>query len=320
LVNWKKGSAAEKWIPVLNAAEVHYSVPENLAARQCFEESRFNPEARNAKSGCIGLMQLLSKAFPGAGASPLKDIDTGVSYLAHLYMMFSDWQLALAAYNWGPGNLKKALKRSGFGLARLPPETQKYVTQIIEDVPVPGILCKTQNLQNSHQSGFQVNPSSEGTRSAASLLSFWSRLSFHFIPKESTTTQSPLPFLASVPSSRVTLFQTENQGVNQMSNENPVLLAAAPTLVEGIGLLQTALNTILTGDPAQIALRAGPAAAIFIGQVELLLPQLASAEVGAVNTEAQAKLSALATKLEALATPAATAATPEVSTAATKAV
>lgn len=85
-----------------------------------------------------------------------------------------------------------------------------------------------------------------------------------------------------------------------MSSPNPILVAAAPTLIQALQLVQTALNTILTGDPAQIPLRAGPAAAILVSQLELLLPGLATAETGVVNTEAQAKLSGLITKLQAL--------------------
>lgn len=85
-----------------------------------------------------------------------------------------------------------------------------------------------------------------------------------------------------------------------MSTPNPVLVAAAPTLITAIGDLQAAINTILTGDPAQIGLRVGPAVAILVGQLELLLPGLEIAELSVVGTEANAKLGALVTKLQAL--------------------
>ena len=85
-----------------------------------------------------------------------------------------------------------------------------------------------------------------------------------------------------------------------MSTPNPVLVAAAPTLIQAVQLLQTAINTILTGDPMQIPLRAGPAAAIFVSQLELLVPGLASAETGAVQTDVNAKLGGLITKLQGL--------------------
>ena len=92
-----------------------------------------------------------------------------------------------------------------------------------------------------------------------------------------------------------------------MSTPNPVLVAAAPTLIQAVQLVQAAANTVLTGDPLQIGLRAGPAFAILVSQLELLLPGLATAEVGTVNTDVQARLSALITKLQSLAgTPAPT--------------
>jgi hypothetical protein len=86
-----------------------------------------------------------------------------------------------------------------------------------------------------------------------------------------------------------------------MSTPNPVLQAAAPTLIKALQEVIVAVNTILTGDPAQIALRAGPAIAILVGQLELLLPVLATAEVGVVNSEATTKLNGLITKLQGLA-------------------
>jgi hypothetical protein len=81
---------------------------------------------------------------------------------------------------------------------------------------------------------------------------------------------------------------------------NPVLVAAAPTLISAITDLKACLNTILTGDPLQIPLRAGPAAAILIAQLQLLLPGLAVAETGAVQAELNTKLDGLVTQLQAI--------------------
>lgn len=88
-----------------------------------------------------------------------------------------------------------------------------------------------------------------------------------------------------------------------MSTPNPILVAAAPTLITAITDLKACLNTILTGDPLQIPLRAGPAAAILVGQLQLLLPGLGIAEGGAVNTEIDTKLDGLITQLQAVAKP-----------------
>ena len=85
-----------------------------------------------------------------------------------------------------------------------------------------------------------------------------------------------------------------------MTTPNPALVAAAPTLVQAIGLLQTFCNTVLVGDPLQAGLRVAPALQVLLGQLTLLEPGVLAAEVGVVNTEVQAKLSALATQLQAL--------------------
>lgn len=91
-----------------------------------------------------------------------------------------------------------------------------------------------------------------------------------------------------------------------MSTPNPILKAAAPTLITALQEFQNALNTILTGDPMQIPLRAGPAAAILVSQLTLLLPGLAVAETGVVQADVNAKISGLISKLQALNAPAVT--------------
>lgn len=85
---------------------------------------------------------------------------------------------------------------------------------------------------------------------------------------------------------------------------NPILKAAAPTLITALQEFKVALNTILTGDPMQIPLRAGPAAAILVAQLQLLLPGLAVAETGVVQTDVNAKIDGFISQLQALNAPA----------------
>ena len=89
-----------------------------------------------------------------------------------------------------------------------------------------------------------------------------------------------------------------------MSTENPILVAAAPTLITALQELQTAINTILTGDPLQIPLRVGPAVLVLTGQLQLLLPQLAVAEAGVVQAQVNTQIGGLITKLQGLSAPA----------------
>jgi hypothetical protein len=85
---------------------------------------------------------------------------------------------------------------------------------------------------------------------------------------------------------------------------NPVLVAAAPVLIQGLTDLKQAVTTILTGDPAQIGLRVAPAIAILDGQLTLLLPELLTAEQPVLATAATNGLDNLISKLQALSAPA----------------
>lgn len=85
-----------------------------------------------------------------------------------------------------------------------------------------------------------------------------------------------------------------------MSTPDPILKAAAPILIKAVKDLQAAINTILTGDPLQIPMRAGPAAAILVGQLQLLLPGLVVAETGVVQADVNTKIDGLVSQLQAL--------------------
>ncbi len=86
-----------------------------------------------------------------------------------------------------------------------------------------------------------------------------------------------------------------------MSTPNPLLVAAVPTLVQGLTDLKQAITTILTGDPAQIGLRVAPAIAILDGQLTLLLPELLKSEQPVLAAQATSGLDGLIAKLNALA-------------------
>jgi soluble lytic murein transglycosylase-like protein len=146
MTNWKYQGDGPKWIPVLNATEDKYAIPTDLLARVAYQESRFRPDiisgATCSAAGCVGIMQLNPEYYPNAGKDPKADIDQAGQLLESLHQRFSDWQVALAAYNWGGGNVHHQWVSDGskYVLTDLPQETQNYVTQICADVPVPGSL------------------------------------------------------------------------------------------------------------------------------------------------------------------------------------
>lgn len=91
-----------------DAARKH-SVPEDLFLRLVQQESGWRPNALSHK-GAIGLAQLM----PDTAAilrvdphDPKQNLEGGARYLAMQYRAFGSWRLALAAYNAGPGAVKK---------------------------------------------------------------------------------------------------------------------------------------------------------------------------------------------------------------------
>jgi membrane-bound lytic murein transglycosylase D len=85
-------------------------------------ESALDPRAQSP-AGAKGLWQFMYSTAKMKGleinsyiderADPIKSTETAAKYLKELYRIFGDWNLVLAAYNSGPGNVAKAIQRSG---------------------------------------------------------------------------------------------------------------------------------------------------------------------------------------------------------------
>ena len=85
-------------------------------------ESALKPRAKS-RVGATGLWQFMFatgkmyglnvSSYVDERSDPIKSTDAASKYLAKLYEIFGDWDLALAAYNSGPGNVTKAIRRSG---------------------------------------------------------------------------------------------------------------------------------------------------------------------------------------------------------------
>lgn len=109
-------------------------------------ESALNPSIRS-RAGAMGLWQFMystgklyglkTTSYVDDRCDPMKETEAACEYLQFLYETFGDWQIALAAYNCGPGNINKAIRRSGgkktYWEIRpyLPRETQAYVPSFI---------------------------------------------------------------------------------------------------------------------------------------------------------------------------------------------
>lgn len=113
-----------------------------------FIESAFNPQALSSAKAA-GMWQfipstgraynLTQSMFMDERRSVLASTDAALTYLQKLYGMFGDWQLALAAYNWGEGSVQRAINKARAagrqtdfnGLSRyMPQETRNYVPKL----------------------------------------------------------------------------------------------------------------------------------------------------------------------------------------------
>lgn len=103
-----------------------HGIPEDLYLRLVQQESGWNPSAKSHK-GAFGLAQLMpdtARILRVDPADPYQNLDGGARYLMSQYRAFGTWHLALAAYNAGPGAVKK--------YGGIPPftETKNYVKVI----------------------------------------------------------------------------------------------------------------------------------------------------------------------------------------------
>lgn len=128
------------YYPLFSQAEYQYGLPPRLLARVAKQESNFEPGAHNVGSGARGMMQIIPKWHPGVNVTdldPQDDIFYAAKYLRENYDTFGSWAKALAAYNWGPGNLSGAIQRYGkHWMEHAPLETRRYVRDVTTDLNI----------------------------------------------------------------------------------------------------------------------------------------------------------------------------------------
>jgi len=109
-------------------------------------ESGFQPQAVNRKSRAGGMWQFMPRGNYGLAHNeymderfdPEKSTRAYARYMKFLYDQLGDWYLAMAAYDWGAGNVQRAVQKTGYAdfweLYRrneLPGETRNYVPEIL---------------------------------------------------------------------------------------------------------------------------------------------------------------------------------------------
>ncbi len=138
-------TVSQFYFPLFEQQLDNYDIPLEMKYL-AIVESALNPRARS-RVGATGLWQFMYStgkmykldvsSYVDERSDPIKATEAACKYLGRLYDIFEDWDLALAAYNSGPGNVNKAIRRSGgqknyWNIRRnLPRETAGYVPAFI---------------------------------------------------------------------------------------------------------------------------------------------------------------------------------------------
>ncbi len=134
-------TASQFYFPLFEQQFDNYDIPLEMKYLSIVE-SALNPRARS-RVGATGLWQFMYgtgrqykldvSSYVDERSDPIKSTEAACQFLSKLYDIYEDWDLALAAYNSGPGNVNKAIRRSGgyknyWNLrSYLPRETAGYV-------------------------------------------------------------------------------------------------------------------------------------------------------------------------------------------------
>jgi soluble lytic murein transglycosylase-like protein len=160
---------SEQFEPLIATYSAAQGIRADLVRAVIQAESAFNPLARSVK-GAMGLMQLMPATAEELGVTdpydPAQNIRGGVTYLKSLLVQYSDnEELALAAYNAGPGAVKK--------YGAVPPyrETRDYIARIksnanVHRSPLRAMYRKVEVVDGREVITFSNTPSAESTRVA----------------------------------------------------------------------------------------------------------------------------------------------------------
>jgi membrane-bound lytic murein transglycosylase D len=138
-------SLGQYYFPIFEEIFARYEIPSELKYMAIIE-SALNPRA-TSRVGASGLWQFMYQTgqmynlkvnpFVDERFDPVKATEAAARYLRDLYRSFNDWTLVIAAYNCGPGNVNKAIRKAGgktdFWKIHqfLPKETRNYVPAYI---------------------------------------------------------------------------------------------------------------------------------------------------------------------------------------------
>ncbi|MDG5799519.1 transglycosylase SLT domain-containing protein [Marinilabiliaceae bacterium ANBcel2] len=154
---------SQYYFPIFEEVLDAYNLPLELKYLTVVE-SALNPRALSP-AGASGIWQFMYRTGRSYGLEvnsyiderrdPIKATHAAAQYLSDLYDIYGDWQLVLAAYNCGPGNLNRAIRRSGGArdfwsvYYRLPRETRGYI---------PAFTGAVYAFEYAKEHGLEKNP------------------------------------------------------------------------------------------------------------------------------------------------------------------
>lgn len=153
----------EHYFPMIEDIFDSYGLPDELKYLAVIE-SALNPNAVS-RAGATGLWQFMYSTGRAYGLTinsviderrdPVRSTHAAARFLTDLYKIYSDWGLVIAAYNCGPGNVNKAIRRSGNRrdywdiYYRLPRETRGYL---------PGYIAATYAMTYYNEHNIKPQP------------------------------------------------------------------------------------------------------------------------------------------------------------------
>lgn len=125
----------QKIYNAVNTASKKYGVDSNLILAIIKQESDFDPNSTSS-CGASGLMQLMPENFADAGITDKYDVDQNINggtklFKEYLNQFGGNTEMALMAYNGGPGTMQKRGVSSAADLYKMPKETQNYVPKVM---------------------------------------------------------------------------------------------------------------------------------------------------------------------------------------------
>lgn len=258
------------YFPTFEKALADYKLPDELKYLPLIE-SGLDPRIIS-RAGAGGLWQFMRATGRELGLQqnhylderfhPEKSTEAACRYLRQLHNIFGDWEMALAAYNCGPGNIRRAIRRTGksdfWGIyPALPKETRNYVPQFVammylmhyaKDHGIAPSELKLTPVADTVQVDGYLNLSTFASLGGMSMDEIY-ELNPHLISTHIPQTSER--FKLKIPATKAALICDELVGILDSSSKvpanGPTLLASTTKVVNGYEVVTTSIRHTVKG-------------------------------------------------------------------------